>query len=148
MPPSTLDAERIPRWFSVTIAVGCCLSVALFAAITHGSALAREIVAVVSALVAAGMFWICRFNFRKLLAKQLPRRGPAHWLTTQPIPMMVLAYLAYVLAVVAIGAAAWSIAHLPVAGFLVGASPVFALVATTQIAAWLELRRRQDSHSY
>jgi len=101
-----LDAERIPRWYSVTIAVGCCLLVPLFAAITHGSAHAREIVAVISALLAVGMFWICRFNFRKLLAKQLPRRGPAHWLTTQPISMMVLTYLAYVLAVVAIVAVA------------------------------------------
>jgi hypothetical protein len=146
--PSTLGPECVPRWYSVTVAVGCCLWVTVMAAVTHGGAAARGIVGVVSACIAAGLFLVCRVNFRKLLAKPLPRRGLMCWLTAQPVWLMVLAYLAFGFAApLAVAAVVFSIAHLPVAGFLLGPAPVCVLAAWAQVAAWLELRRRQDARS-
>jgi hypothetical protein len=145
---STSDTERIPKWYSVTTAIGCCFLVAESVAVTHGGTLARGIVGGIFALLSVALFWMCRVNFRKLLAKPLPRRGPRRWLTTQPVWMMVLGYLAYALALLVAIGVVLSIAHMPVAGFMLGAGLVCLLAALTQIAAWLELRRRQDAHSY
>lgn len=149
MAPSILDAERVPRWYSVTIAAGCCFLVAEGVVVTHGGTLARGIVAGIFALLAVALFWMCRVNFRKLLAKPLPRRGPRRWLTTQRVWVMVLGYLAYGIALpLATGVVVCSITHMPVAGFLLSVGLVCLFAALTQIAAWLELRRRQDAHSY
>jgi hypothetical protein len=132
----------------VTFALGGCLWVAEIVAVMHGGALARGIVAVIFALLTFCLFWICRASFRRLLARPLPRRGPGRWLTTQPVSMMVLGYLAYVLALMLAVGVFYSITHMPAAPFFFGAGPICLLGALPQIAAWLELRRRQDTHPH
>lgn len=143
MAQSTLDAERVPGWYSVTVAIGCGLWVTLMAVVTHGSAVTRGIVGVVFVFIAAGLFWVFRVSFRRVLAKPLPRRGLTRWLTVQPVWLMVLACLGYGLALpLGVVAVVSSVESVPVAGFVLGAGPVCVLAGWAQAAGWLELQRQ------
>lgn len=137
---------HIPRWFAATL--GVCLGGYVIGgvAVTHGSAVVRVVYGTVVAVVAAGLSWACRRQFRTVLAKPLPRRGPGRWMVTLPTGLMVAAKLACALAVVALSAVLLSLARVPTGPYYVaGVAPCVMLPAWAQAAAWLELRRRPDA---
>jgi hypothetical protein len=135
-----LDVERIPGRYSVPAGIICSLE-ALLGVVWAGSVEGRAISGVIFAALAAAMYWTFRRRFRKTLAKPLPRRGLKHWLLTLPGRLMVLAYLAYALALLGVTAGVIAMLHDRPAGFMLGACPAVMAGAWADAAAWLELRR-------
>ena len=126
----------------MTFGILCVLYVAWGVTLTHGSAVGRGIASGIFALLATGIFWAYRRNFRKALAQPIARHGPVtRWLLTLPSWLVVLTYLAFVVVILALGSAALDVAQLPQRGFIYSAGPTFFLLAWTGIAELVQLRR-------
>lgn len=144
MAPATLDAERIPGRYSVPAAIMCSLEV-LAGVIWANSVVARAIWGAIFATFAVVMYWHFRRQFRKTLTSRLPLRGLKGWLLTLPSGLMILACLASALAALGLTAGVVAMLHDRPAALVLAGFPVVTVAAWADAAAWLELRRWQDS---
>jgi hypothetical protein len=146
MAPVISDAERIPRWYSLTVGIFCCSWLTLIVVGVHGSAAVRGTFSALFAVLAAGSFWASRVAFRRALARPLPRRSPGRWLVSLPGWLMVLVYLACWLVLLGLVAVVLPMLFAPghSESFLLGVGPIVVISAWGQAVGWLELRRRQS----